>query len=185
MEDSPPKPGNAPHSISTASYAFKLDEGYCDDTKSQDDADSSMILTPPVEASMALSMPSLAALSQVVFSMDNEERSGTIADPAPPCAFSTDWNHHSRIHLQRHQNSPNPLYCLDCRASHSLSTQGSGSHASPRSDARDIHPSSTLDATRCIKRVQSLERTEYRLTTVAAKVLERRMDTKHAGGQAI
>ena len=78
MEGSP-KPAEAPHPLLAPSYAFKLDEGYCDDTKSQDDADSSMIMTPPPENSMGLTMPSIAALSQMVLSMGELERSGMIA----------------------------------------------------------------------------------------------------------
>ena len=62
--------------LATSSYSFKLDEGYCDDTKSQDYADSSMILTPPPETSAALTVPSIADLSRMVLSMSEAERSG-------------------------------------------------------------------------------------------------------------
>ena len=77
MDDSHKAP-EVLNDLSASSYSFKLDEGYCDDTKSQDYADSSMILTPPPETNTALTVLSLADLSRMVFSMSEAERSGTI-----------------------------------------------------------------------------------------------------------
>ena len=64
------------NNLPTSPFSFKLDEGYCDDTKSQDYAGSSMILTPLPETSTAMNTPSLADLSLMVFSMSEAERSG-------------------------------------------------------------------------------------------------------------
>ena len=64
--------------ISALDAPFKLDEGYSEETRSQYDGDSSMGLEPRSGNVMPLSLSSLTVLPDVVMSLSEAERSGTV-----------------------------------------------------------------------------------------------------------
>ena len=55
---------------------FKVDEGYSEDTRSQDGGDSSIGLESGVEELMGLVIPPMGRLSDAVLTLSEAERSG-------------------------------------------------------------------------------------------------------------
>ena len=65
-----------PYPPTTMEMPFKVDEGYSEDTRSQDEGDTPMGIEPRVEEMMGMVMPPLAGLSDAVMTLNEAERSG-------------------------------------------------------------------------------------------------------------
>lgn len=58
--------------------ALRIDEGYSEDTRSQDEADSPMRMDPVAEGTLSQSWSSTAGVSHQIMSLSETERSGMI-----------------------------------------------------------------------------------------------------------
>lgn len=58
--------------------SFKVDEGYSEDTRSQDDVDSPMRLDPGNNEMRTMPMPMVASLPEGIMALNEVERSGML-----------------------------------------------------------------------------------------------------------
>ena len=78
MEGYPTAFGPRPYSTATTNAPFKIDEGYSEDTRSQDDEDSALGIEPRLGEPMTMAPPSNAGLPENVLTLSEAERSGIV-----------------------------------------------------------------------------------------------------------
>ena len=67
--------------------SFKVDEGYSEDTRSQDDNESPMKIEPGAEEMVPIQVPMVGGLPQEIMALSEVERSGMLL--VLPCAPNT------------------------------------------------------------------------------------------------
>lgn len=90
--------------------SFKVDEGYSEETRSQDDVDSPMRLDPGNNEMKMTPVPMIASLPEGVMALNEAERSGML----PFLMFGSRWLNIVRFRVQCFTNTKNIINRCNC-----------------------------------------------------------------------
>lgn len=159
--------------------AFKVDEGYSEDNRSQDDADS-----PAKFEVMASDMnrPTrmLAGLPEGIMALSEAERSGMLV-----AALCQDLSHvqhtlilcvadqHLRLRIQYITDLADVVYSCDSGATEATSPYRSSGSVASRNHGRNILLSHSLNASRSVEGIEILARIYFRQPALETEIQSR------------
>lgn len=134
--------------------SFKVDEGYSEETRSQDDVDSPMRLDSGSDEMKTIPVPMVASLPEGIMALNEAERSGML----PTSVFGSRWLNVVRFRVQCIANIKNVIDRCNCGAFEAFTSHRSCCRLTSRDNLGNIFLSYSVHVTRSVESVESLAR---------------------------